>query len=537
MQNRAFSTCQRVLTLGLGVGGMLNVLCTSALSQMETELLSTTKDSDQVLHRPKAQNSKAQNSKAQQQPTQISSREKLPMPLALIEVVGSVEGVTAPRFSPRVCHQAACLTGTTPTLTLATDEIGSAIPLISEPDLKQSLEPKLALESTPKPEQASELEQQSETSLESLPEALEGRSLAVDTTHLDIQTDAQTAPDLAVGILKPFGQLATEISLEAAEIEAVEGSDLAQDHLEALPGESSSKTVLAQRSPAEVPNFLDVGEDPAEPDASTLDDELGTLRLQQTRSRSNEELGILRLMQTAQAPPPPPRQPIAFLGGRLGFFNTSNAFRSEVEVEEQIYQSGLALYLLPKISEKTSLYAIAETNLARYEVDYNELEIQAGLRRRLLPRTFAQIGWRNQRLYTPGYREKIVSVNYLDALISHRRVLSKRAWADAFYQIRLGFADPAASSRFRQTIVTSINYAPTPKLRTSLLYQLEFDDYLRINRYDISQQFIGAISYNVTPESRISLFGGTRFGSSSAPGVELDDVFYGAGLNVNVPLF
>lgn len=273
------------------------------------------------------------------------------------------------------------------------------------------------------------------------------------------------------------------------------------------------------------------------------DDELGILRLQQTRSRANEELGILRLLQTAQAPPPPPKPPITFLTGRLGFFDSDNAFRSNSRRDESIYQSGLAFYLVPKLSDNTSLYAIAETNLARYDglklANYNEVEVQFGVRQRLSPRTYAQVGWRNQRLYTPGYREKLFGVNYLDTLISHRSILNSRTWLDSFYQARLGFAnqDNLSPSRFRQTFTLSLNHGVTRELRTSLLYQLDFDDYTQISRYDTYQQLLGIISYKVTPESRITLFGGTRFGRSSNPSVNLDDTFYGAGINVSVPLF
>ncbi|MEL6855255.1 MAG: hypothetical protein AAFO83_09100 [Cyanobacteria bacterium J06607_13] len=272
-----------------------------------------------------------------------------------------------------------------------------------------------------------------------------------------------------------------------------------------------------------------------------LDDELGTLRLIQLRSRNNEELGILRLLQTAQAPPPLPKPPIAFLGGRLGFLDTENAFRSTPQLDEQIYQSGLTFFVFPRISDNTSLYAIAETNLARYNnfesVNYNEVEVQAGIRQRLLPRTFAQIGWRNQKLYSPGYRERLFSVHYIDTLISHRSIINKKTWLDGFYQMRLGFADPQSASRLRQTFTLSLNYGISRNFRTSLLYQLDFDDYTQVSRFDTYQQVLGVISYNLTPESRVSLFGGTRFGRSSTRGVNLNDTFYGAGLNVSVPLF
>ncbi|NJM96579.1 MAG: hypothetical protein HC800_04685 [Phormidesmis sp. RL_2_1] len=276
-------------------------------------------------------------------------------------------------------------------------------------------------------------------------------------------------------------------------------------------------------------------------EADALDTELGSLRVRQLRSREDEELGILRLLQTTPVPKSKPKSPIAFLTGRLGYFSSENIFRSNVRLSEQVYQSGLTFYLFPRLSEDTSLYAIAETNLARYEnfpsVNYNEIEFQFGIRQRIAPRTFAQIGWQHQRLYAPGYREQLFGVNAIDTLISHRSILNDQMWLDSFYQARLGFAQPSSASRFRQTFTLSLNYGITQDLRTSLLYQLDFDDYTQTARYDTYQQVLGVVSYKVTPESRISLFGGTRFGRSSIAGVNLNDTFYGAGLNVSLPLF
>lgn len=304
--------------------------------------------------------------------------------------------------------------------------------------------------------------------------------------------------------------------------------------------------IEAQAVSSEIPDFLSDAIADADIDqgkGEKLDDELGIIRVRQLRSRANEELGILRLLQTAQTPPPPPpsKRITAFLTGRLGLFDSENAFRSDPKLDETIYQSGLSLYLFPRLSNNTNLYAIAETNLARYEnfesVNYNEIELQLGVRQRLRPRTYAQIGWRNQRLYSPGFRDKLFSVNAIDTLVSHRSILSSKLWLDSFYQARLGFADPNSASRFRQTLTLSLNYGITPSLRTNLLYQVDFDDYTQVARFDTYQQVLGIISYSITPESRISLFGGTRFGRSSSPGVSLDDTFYGAGLNISVPLF
>lgn len=275
--------------------------------------------------------------------------------------------------------------------------------------------------------------------------------------------------------------------------------------------------------------------------SSPLDEDLGTLQVQPVRSRETEELGILQLLQTAQARAPRPAPPIAFLTARTGYFSSENIFRSDPGLSEQIYQSGLSFYLSPRLSERTSLYVIAETNIAQYEnlsrISYNDLGIQVGLRQRLFSRTYAQIGWRNQQLYSRGYQDKLFDVNAIDTLISYRSILNNKMWLDSFYQARLGFASPSSASRFHQTLTLSLNYGVTRNLRSSLIYQLDFDKYTQEPRFDTYHQILGVISYNINETSRISLFGGTRFGRSSAPEVSLEDTFYGAGLNVSLPLF
>ncbi len=345
-----------------------------------------------------------------------------------------------------------------------------------------------------------------------------------------------------------------------------------------LPASNRNGTTAGSTAVAQVPDFVDALPGLRLPQIRNTaggqpDDELGSLRLQLERSRQNEDLGILRLLQTAQAPPPPPKEPIAFLAGRLGFFNTDNALRTEDRLENQIYQTGLSVYIFPQLSKNTSLYAIAQASLGRYErsgftiprpnpsnpegrskpiyPDYNQLELELGLRQRLAARTYAQIGVHNQQIYSPGYRDKIFGANYLEAQVNHRRILNSKTWLDSFYEVQLGFTqaernptnirDPKdgrdAASRLRQTLTLSLNYAANKDLQTSLLYQLDYEDYTQTVRNDFYQQVLGVISYNLTPESRLSLFAGTRFGQSSEPGINLDDTFYGAGLNIVVPFF
>ena len=298
-------------------------------------------------------------------------------------------------------------------------------------------------------------------------------------------------------------------------------------------------TAVAQSLDREL-DQVQIREDSGQRDRQ-LDEELGILQVKPVRSRDTEELGILQLLQTAQARAPQPTPPIAFLTVRTGYFSSENIFRSDPSLSEEVYQTGLSFYLSPRLSDRTSLYVIAETNVVRYEklsrVSYNDLGIQVGLRQRLFPRTFVQVGWRNQQLYSRGYRDKLFNINAIDALISHRSILSNKIWLDSFYQARWGFTSPSTGSRFRQTLTLSLNYGVTRNLRGSLIYQLDFDDYTQVPRFDTYHQLLGVVSYNVNETSRVSLFGGTRFGRSSVSEVSLEDTFYGAGLNVSLPLF
>ncbi len=373
---------------------------------------------------------------------------------------------------------------------------------------------------------------------------LETEAAALEKTDEATLPGVINAQNAGIAIAAPTDAVVADLSAQPTTATA---ADLQVQSEQAQIGQIPSEQIRLENTPAVASNEPDLlSEILVQADTETetvpvLDAELGTLRLVQLRSRENEDLGILRILQTATAVPPPPPAPIAFLTGRLGFVDVDNVFRSEIGIGEQVYQAGLGLYLAPRVSDSTSLYGIIETNIARYNefsvINYNEVQLQVGLRQRLSPRTYAQIGWRNQRLYSPGYREKLFGAQYIDTLISHRSIFTPKTWLDSFYQIRLGFADPEAASRFRQTFTLSLNYGVSRDWRTSLLYQLDFDDYTQIARYDTYQQVLGVVSYNLTPESRISVFGGTRFGRSSSPNISLDDTFYGAGLNVNVSLF
>ncbi|MEM9806183.1 MAG: hypothetical protein AAF959_12960 [Cyanobacteria bacterium P01_D01_bin.56] len=275
-----------------------------------------------------------------------------------------------------------------------------------------------------------------------------------------------------------------------------------------------------------------------------LDEELGVLRVRSQPVGIDGELGVLRIRAIEDVPlevePEPTRQTTVFLTGRSNVYGGNNLFRTPNPIDDRIYQAGLGLFAFPKLGEKTNLIISAEANVARYEdlsvVDYNEVQVQAGIRQRLGTRSYGQLNWRYQDLSTPG-SDSFFSSNYMELLLSRRDILNNRTWLDAYYQARLSISDPKEFSRFSQIATGSINYGFDPQTRVSLLYQLFLDDYTETSRHDTYHQVLAQFSHDLSKTTRVSLFTGFRFGRSSRSNVDFDDTIYGASINVNLPLF
>ncbi|MEM8808630.1 MAG: hypothetical protein AAGF01_21655 [Cyanobacteria bacterium P01_G01_bin.38] len=288
------------------------------------------------------------------------------------------------------------------------------------------------------------------------------------------------------------------------------------------------------------------GEEP-EDEAQTEtgpDEELGILRVRSQELVIDDELGLIRIQELEQLPieqlPQPPTPTLGFVTGRANFLGGTNPFRLNDPLDDQVFQVGTGFYLVPKLGQYTDLVLGVEGNLVRYNefpsVDYNELQLQAGIRQRISKRVYGQLTWRNQNLYTPN-GGSFFSADFVELLLSRRDILSSNMWLDSYYQARVSFSHPDRFSRFSQLGILSLNYGFTPQFRTTLIYQLFLDDYTQIRRDDIYHQVIGQITYDVTPNSRINLFGGVKFGSSTDDDVNFDEVIYGASFNFNVPVF
>lgn len=279
------------------------------------------------------------------------------------------------------------------------------------------------------------------------------------------------------------------------------------------------------------------------------DDELGILRVRSQPVGIDSELGTLRIRSAEDAPlevdPEPTRQTSVFLTARSNVYGGNNLFRTSIDPrDDRIYQASVGIFAFPRLSDTTNLVLSVEANLARYEdlsvVNYNELQFRGGIRQRLGERSYGQLNWRYQNLSTPG-SDSFFTANYVELLLSRRDILNNRTWLDSYYQARLSFSDPKEFSRFTQIATGALNYGFDPQTRVSLLYQLFIDDYTDRSRHDTYHQILAQFSHDLSSTTRISVFGGFRFGQSSETGsingVDFNDTIYGASINVNLPLF
>lgn len=325
-------------------------------------------------------------------------------------------------------------------------------------------------------------------------------------------------------------QTEKDISGAVAEAGEVEANETEADDIEA--GEPEADDVEADEIESELPT------------EGELDGELGILRVRSQDVLLDDELGLIRIQEIEQLPveqlPQPPTPNLGFVSGRASFLGGSNLFRLNDPIDDRVFQVGTGFFLVPKIARNTDLVFGVEGNLVRYSkfpsVNYNELQLQAGIRQRITERVYGQLTWRNQNLYVPN-EGSFFSADFIELLLSRRDILTSNIWLDTYYQARVSFSHPDQFSRFSQLGIASLNYGFTPQFRTTLIYQLFLDDYTQINRFDTYHQVIGQITYDVTPRSRINLFGGVKFGESTDSSVNFDEVVYGASFNFNVPIF
>nr|WP_290221493.1 hypothetical protein [Trichocoleus desertorum] len=294
---------------------------------------------------------------------------------------------------------------------------------------------------------------------------------------------------------------------------------------------------------------------PSEPSASesspptfetsqqATDPELGNLRLQESLESREEqldpELGTLRIRQ--QPVQASRSQPTVYLQGRVDFFQSDNIFSGVDPINDSLIRTGLSLWAAPAIGPKTYFIGSINGNLIKYatqdDFDYNELRIGASIYQQLTPKMYGEVGLSNQQLFTAGGGDRFLNDNSIRLGLGRRDSLGRAVTLDSFYQLRYSFADPSDRSRVINTLGASLNYNPTVKVQTGLDYQYVLSSFTEQGREDNYHQLLARLSYDLSRNSRITLFGGFGFGNSSNRNINFDSSIVGVSLSVNLPLF
>lgn len=299
-------------------------------------------------------------------------------------------------------------------------------------------------------------------------------------------------------------------------------SETIPSHLDTKDGESSRRLV-AQGSPSEVLPL------PPENPSET----------QQPASGEDPELGILRLQELPA--PPPPSKPAVYLLGGAGYFRTNNIFSGVDPIDDGLFRTGLTLLAVPSLGPQTSLFASVGGNIFRYsdlsEYDYNELRFNAGIRQQIGSRSYGELGWNNRQLFSKDGGDRFLNDHSAYLELGRRDLLAERLTLDTYYQLRLSFANPSDRSQVSNSLGASLGYNLSPSLLLALDYQFAFADFTQQERVDQYHQLLARMNYTLSPNSRLYVFGGKSFGSSSDSEIDFDGLVFGVGVDFSLTLF
>ncbi|MCW6036702.1 hypothetical protein K4A83_10575 [Spirulina subsalsa FACHB-351] len=268
-----------------------------------------------------------------------------------------------------------------------------------------------------------------------------------------------------------------------------------------------------------VPEVFPLAQTPAQPDP---DPELGTL-----------------LLQEIERPTPRGSQPKFFVLGGVDYINNSNIFSLVDPVQDGLFNARLTLMAVPYSTPQTAVFASAGGNLIRYsqrsEIDYNQLTFNVGVRQQLWPRTYGELGWLNQQLYSNSGGDRFLNDHALYLELGRQDPLARNLTLDSSYQLRWSNANPSNRSQVVNALRLSLGYAFAPQWKTSLDYQFVLSTFTAQDRQDTYHQLLARLTYSIAKNGRVEIFTGPSFGGSSDPLIDINGYVFGIRLGFNLP--
>jgi len=258
------------------------------------------------------------------------------------------------------------------------------------------------------------------------------------------------------------------------------------------------------------------------------------------------EVGDIQLLSrpTRSQPRPQPvrQQPNGQLLLRSSAFTSSNVTGNDLtQTGDLVFVNQATFLATPKLGPNTRLIATASGGLTRFAEEgngnYDSLGASLGIQQRFTPRTYGQLGWVNDRLYNSNSGNRTLTDNSARLLIGRQDQLNPKLRLDTTYELRARFTHPTDRSRVTNSLGTRLRYDLSPDWQSTLSYRLAFNDYTQTGRFDTAHQIQAATTYTPTHNTFVSGFASYAFGRSSETTTDLENLSFGLGLGVNLPLF
>ncbi|WP_413174551.1 hypothetical protein [Anabaena azotica] len=242
-------------------------------------------------------------------------------------------------------------------------------------------------------------------------------------------------------------------------------------------------------------------------------------------------------------------QPIGYLRGYLGYFQTNNIFSTNDEkIEDGLIFSGLTLAsaYFP-VGERTYINGSIDGSLIRYldqsEFDYNQVRFNLGIYQELSPVMYAELNLSNQQSFYANNSDffaagdRFLNENSIQLSLGRRDTLTNNLIFDSFYELSANFSDPERRSRIVNTFWLSLSYYLQNPLQVGLNYQLNLSDFTEQDREDQFHRVFGHINYRASDTSNVYLQGGLNFGGSTTPNIDFSGWFFSVNYGFEIGRF
>ncbi|WP_414566700.1 hypothetical protein [Anabaena sp. CCY 9613] len=245
--------------------------------------------------------------------------------------------------------------------------------------------------------------------------------------------------------------------------------------------------------------------------------------------------------------PQPVLKPTGNLQARLGFYQTSNIFSSNIDlIDDGLIFSGLRLasVYIP-VGSQTYINGLIDGNFIRYinqsTFNYNQVRFDVSLYHQLSPRLYGAIGWSNQQFFYARNSDRFqagdrfLDENSLRLFLFRRDVLTPALTLNSFYEFKANFSNPDSRSRIINSGLIAFNYNLQQSLQVGFNYQLNLLQFTQQARNDYYHRLFGQVSYKISNSSSLNLQSGWTFGSSTDSNINFDGWFL--SINYNLLLF